>query len=263
MLDFDNKVIVITGGGSGLGLATAKEVAALGADVVITDYNKDNLDSAINELEENYPNSEFLAVEGDASKKEDVKNYVKQTMDRFGRIDGFYNNAGIEGDQTMLHETSDENLERVLDINFMGVYYGLREILAVMKEQGYGRIVNASSVAGIRAVGNISPYVATKHAVSGLTKSIAVEYASEGIIANTISPGAIKTTMVRESMKKQNPENPEQAEKDFASLNPTQRLGEPKEVGQLVAFLLSENNSYVNGQTIAIDGGQSNLYGKP
>ena len=143
----------------------------------------------------------------------------------------------------------------------MGVYYGLRYVIPVMQKQKYGRIVNVASVGGIRGVLNQMPYVASKHAVSGMTKNIALEYGRDGILTNAIAPGAILTPMVAEAFKQVNPADPKAAETEYAQRNPTKRLGLPAEVAKVAAFLLSEDNGYVNGQTIAIDGGESNSYG--
>lgn len=151
--------------------------------------------------------------------------------------------------------------KKVIDINLMGVYYGMRYVIPVMKKQKYGRIVNVASVGGIRGVLNQIPYVASKHAVSGMTKNAALEHGRDGINTNAIAPGAILTPMVAEAFKQVNPEDPKAAEAEYAQRNPIKRLGLPHEVAKVVVFLLSEEASYVNGQTIAIDGGESNIYG--
>jgi NAD(P)-dependent dehydrogenase (short-subunit alcohol dehydrogenase family) len=200
-------------------------------------------------------------VVGDASKQEDVQKYVEQAVKTFGRIDGLYNNAGIEGRQAPLTEYDIDVFRRVLDINVLGVYFGMRYVIPEMQKQKYGRIVNVASVGGLRGVLNQVAYVASKHAVSGMTKNAALEYGRDGIITNAIAPGAILTPMVAEAFRQVNPEDPKKAELDYAQRNPTKRLGLPHEVAKVVAFLLSEEASYVSGQTIAIDGGESNSYG--
>lgn len=143
----------------------------------------------------------------------------------------------------------------------MGVYYGMRYVLPVMQKQQYGRIVNVASVGGIRGVLNQVAYVASKHAVSGMTKNAALEYGRYGILTNAIAPSAILTPMVAEAFKQVNPADPKAAETEYAQRNPTKRLGLPEEVAKVVAFLISKENGYVSGQTIAIDGGESNMYG--
>lgn len=257
----EGKVIVITGAAMGLGQATAMEAAKEGAKLSLVDLNQDALTQAKQELASKHPDTEVLTVDADVSDESAVKRYVDETVKRFGRIDGFYNNAGIEGKQALITEYDVAMFKKVIDINLMGVYYGLRHVIPVMRNQQYGRIVNTSSVGGIRGVLNQVPYVASKHAVSGMTKNAALEFARDGIVTNAISPGAILTPMVAGAFKQINPDDPKQAETEFAKGNPTKRLGLPEEVAKVVVFLLSEECSYVNGQTIAIDGGQSNTYG--
>lgn len=261
MKKFKEKTIVITGAAKGLGLAAAKELASQGADLALVDYDEEGLDKAEKELKQTYPDSKLLTVLADVSNEEAVKNYVNATVEQFGRIDGFYNNAGIEGKQAPMTEYDIDIFKKVIDINLLGVYYGLKYVIPVMQEQGEGRIVNVSSVGGLRGVLNQSPYVATKHGVAGITKSAALEYGEQGILTNAIAPGAILTPMVAEAFKQVNPDDPKQAETEYAKRNPTRRLGKPEEVAKVVAFLLSEDNGYVNGQVIAIDGGESNIYG--
>jgi len=261
MSNLKDKVIIITGAGMGLGYATAVEAAKNGAKLSLIDYNKESLDNAKAEILALYPDCEVLTVTADVSDEEAVKNYVQKTKETFGRIDGFYNNAGIEGRQAPIVSYDLDVFKKVLDINLLGAYYGMRYIIPIMQEQNYGRIVNVASVGGIRGVMNQMPYVASKHAVSGMTKNAALEYGRYNILTNAIAPGAILTPMVAEAFKQVNPADPQQAEDEYAAANPTKRLGKPEEVGKLVVFLLSEDCAYVNGQTIAIDGGQSNAYG--
>jgi NAD(P)-dependent dehydrogenase (short-subunit alcohol dehydrogenase family) len=261
MTTLENKVIVITGAAMGLGLAAAQEAAKQGAQLVLVDYNEKALEEAKQSLIKQSSGSKIITVKADVSKEEEVKNYVAETIKAFNRIDGFYNNAGIEGKQALMTEYDVEVFKKVIDINLMGVYYGMRYILPIMQKQGYGRIVNVASVGGIRGVLNQTPYVASKHAVSGMTKNAALEFGRHGVITNAIAPGAILTPMVAEAFKQVNPDNPKAAETEYAQANPTKRLGLPEEVAKVVVFLLSEDASYVNGQTIAIDGGESNTYG--
>lgn len=261
MTTFDQKSIIITGAAMGLGLAAAKELAARGANLTLMDYNEEQLKQVASELSAEFPSVKIITVKGDTSNEEDVKNYVSEAVKAFGKIDGLYNNAGIEGKQAPITEYDIDVFKKVVDINLMGVYYGMRYVIPIMQKQKYGRIVNVASVGGIRGVQNQVAYVATKHAVSGMTKNAALEYGKDGITTNAIAPGAILTPMVAEAFKQVNPADPKAAETEYAQRNPTKRLGIPSEVAKLVAFLLSEDASYVNGQTIAIDRGESNMYG--
>jgi NAD(P)-dependent dehydrogenase (short-subunit alcohol dehydrogenase family) len=256
-----NKVIIITGAGMGLGYAAAQELASKGANLVLVDYNEKSLTKAKSEISKEFPNVKIITVVADVSNEDAVKNYVGEAVKSFGKIDGLYNNAGIEGKQASITEYDVDVFKKVIDINLMGVYYGMRYVIPVMQKQKFGRIVNVASVGGIRGVLNQTPYVASKHAVSGMTKNAALEYGKDGILTNAIAPGAILTPMVAEAFKQVNPKDPKAAETEYAQRNPTKRLGQPHEVAKLVAFLLSEENGYVSGQTIAVDGGESNIYG--
>ena len=261
MKNFENKTIIITGAAMGLGLAAAKELAARGANLALVDYNEKSLNDAKAEIAGDFPNAKIITVVADVSNEEAVKNYVDETVKAFNRIDGLYNNAGIEGRQAGMTEYDVSIFKKVIDINLMGVYYGMRYVIPVMQKQNYGRVVNVASVGGIRGVLNQVPYVASKHAVSGMTKNAALEYGRYGINTNAIAPGAILTPMVAEAFREVNPDDPKAAETEYAQRNPVKRLGLPAEVAKVVAFLLSEDASYINGQTIAIDGGESNIYG--
>lgn len=255
------KNIIITGAAMGLGYASAVDLAAKGANLLLVDYNKDVLETITASLQKSYPASKIISFVADVSNEEAVKNYVAVAVKNLGTIDGFYNNAGIEGRQAPLTEYNLDIFKKVIDINLMGVYYGLRYVIPVMQKQKYGRVLNVASVGGIRGVLNQSAYVASKHAVAGLTKNAAIEYGKDGILTNALAPGAILTPMVAEAFKQINPADPKAAETEYAQRNPTRRLGIPEEVAKIATFLLSEDNSYINGQTIAIDGGESNLYG--
>lgn len=261
MKKFEGKTIVITGAAVGLGYATAENLASMGANLSLIDYNEKALNEAKQKLLQKFSGIKVLAIVADVSDEAAVKNYVDKTVKEFGTIDGFYNNAGIEGKQTPLIEYDTSIFKKVIDINLLGVFYGMKYIIPVMIKNGGGKIVNVSSVGGLRGVLNQAAYVATKHAVAGLTKQAALEYGSDGILTNAIAPGAIMTPMVEEAFRQVNPDAPEEAEKEYARRNPTKRLGTPAEVAKVVSFLLSDDNGYLNGQVVAIDGGEANFYG--
>ncbi|MDQ3844853.1 MAG: SDR family NAD(P)-dependent oxidoreductase, partial [Bacteroidota bacterium] len=154
MKKLENKVIVITGAAMGLGLAAAKEAAKNGALLSLVDYNEKALNEAKQGLSEEYPETKVITIVADVSKEAEVKKYVDETVKAFGRIDGFYNNAGIEGKQALMTDYDVEVFKKVIDINLMGVFYGMRYIIPIMKQNQYGRIVNVASVGGIRGVLN-------------------------------------------------------------------------------------------------------------
>lgn len=260
MFNLKDKVVIITGAASGLGRETAKTLAQAGAKLTLVDLNEDALKETKQALENEVAGVKVLTIAGDVSKEETAQKYTQDTVDKFGRIDGFFNNAGIEGKQNLTEDFSSDEFQKVVNINLNGVFYGLQHVLKVMHKQGFGSIINTASVGGILGVGNQSGYAASKHGVVGLTRNSAIEYGVHGIRINAIAPGAIMTPMVENSLKQLDAENWEEAGKQFVSTNPLQRFGKPEEVAGVVAFLLSDASGFVNAQVIAIDGGQSQKY---
>ncbi|MFP4457528.1 MAG: glucose 1-dehydrogenase [Clostridia bacterium] len=257
---FEDKVIIVTGAGSGLGQATTIQLAREGAKLTLVDIDEQSLEETKEKILDVNPDSEMLIIKADVSNKEDVRNYVDKTVENFNKIDGFFNNAGIEGKQNMTEDYGVDEFHKVVSINLDGVFYGMKYVLEVMKDQGFGSIVNTASVGGIRGVGNQSGYAASKHGVVGLTKNSGVEYGEFGIRINAIAPGAIMTPMVKASLKQMDEENWEQVGEEFVEANPMKRFGKPQEVAYLVSFLLSDESTFINGTVINIDGGQSNKY---
>lgn len=257
---FTDRTILITGAGSGLGRASAVRLASEGAALSLVDVSEAGLAATADAVREVAPDAKLLTVVADVSSDDDTRRYVDETVSTFGRIDGFFNNAGIEGRQNLTENFTASEFDRVISINLRGVFLGLEKVLKVMREQGGGAVVNTASVGGIRGVGNQSGYAAAKHGVVGLTRNSAVEYGEFGVRINAIAPGAIWTPMVENSMKQIDPDNPRQAAEQFIQANPTKRYGEAPEIAAVVAFLLSDDSSYVNAAVVPIDGGQSAKY---
>jgi len=260
MQRFTDSVVLITGGGSGLGRATAVQLAQEGAILSLVDVSADGLAASENAVREVAPDARVLTITADVSDPEQVERYVTTTVAELGRIDGFFNNAGIEGKQNPTEDYGADEFAKVLGINLSGVFLGLKHVLKVMHEQGSGSVVNTASVGGIRGVGNQSGYAAAKHGVVGLTRNSGVEYGQYGIRVNAIAPGAIWTPMVENSMKQLDPNDPEGAAQEFVQTNPMKRFGRPEEIASVVTFLLSDQSSFINASVIPIDGGQSNKY---
>ncbi|MFB2583386.1 glucose 1-dehydrogenase [Herbiconiux liukaitaii] len=257
---FTDRVVLITGGGSGLGRAAAVRLAEEGASLALVDVSEQGLAATAEAVTAATPDAKVLSIVADVSKEEDVDRYVASTLAEFGRIDGFFNNAGIEGRQNLTEDFTSAEFDRVIAINLNGVFLGLEKVLKVMREQGSGMVVNTASVGGIRGVGNQSGYAAAKHGVVGLTRNSAIEYGQFGIRINAIAPGAIWTPMVENSLKQIDAENPRAAAEQFIQTNPTKRYGEAPEIAAVVAFLLSDDASYINAAVVPIDGGQSAKY---
>lgn len=257
MKRFEGKTIIITGAASGLGLATAKRLSDEGANLVLVDLKAEALEAARDGLAKG---TNAICVAANVSDLEQVKLYIRKALEAYGRIDGFFNNAGIEGKQNMTEDFSAEEFDKVIGVNLNGVFFGMSEVLRVMHAQGAGAIVNCASVGGIRGVGNQSGYAASKHGVVGLTRNSAVEYGQYGIQINAIAPGAIMTPMVEGSLRQMAGDEWEAVGKKFVEPNPMKRFGKPEEVAALVAFLLSGESGFINGTVIPIDGGQSYKY---
>jgi 3alpha(or 20beta)-hydroxysteroid dehydrogenase len=246
---FVGKVAVVTGAAAGFGLAVSLRLAAEGARLVLVDQAADPLAEATAAIEDSLP------VVADVSREADVESYVQAAVARYGQVDLFFNNAGIEGRLAPMTELSVDDFDRVLAVNCRGVFLGLRAVLRVMKEQGSGAIVNTASMAGIRGSATFAPYVASKHAVVGLTRCAALEGAPFGIRVNAVAPGHIDTRMGRDLTVQINPADPESVYRQTAARVPLgKRYGTAQEVAGCVLWLLSDEASYVSGSTQLIDG---------
>jgi NAD(P)-dependent dehydrogenase (short-subunit alcohol dehydrogenase family) len=249
-IGFQNKVALVTGAASGLGLATATAFAESGAAVVLADWNETAVQTAAREIAAR--GHKTLAVTCDVSDDAQVEAMVKQTVATFGRLDAAYNNAGV---QNVLAETADsprDDYDRIMAINLRGVWSSMKFELQQMRTQGSGAIVNCSSLGGLIGGSRRATYHAAKHGVIGLTKSAALEYATRGIRVNDVCPGMIQTPMSDEMIAEgQGPE----LDTMLNTFVPMKRLGRPEEVAAAVLWLCSDAASYITGQSISVDGG--------
>ncbi|MFN8618272.1 MAG: glucose 1-dehydrogenase [Dehalococcoidia bacterium] len=250
---FEGKVIVITGAAGGIGRATAERFAQEGASVVAVDLPGTGLDETVSLVEA--AGASALAVPADVSRSAEVERYAAAAKSRFGGVDYFFNNAGIEGWVGPTTQYPEEIFDKVIAVNLKGVFLGIKYIVPLLVERGGGAIVNTASVAGLSGTPSIFAYGASKHAVVGMTRSAALEFGPRGIRTNAICPSPIETRMMRALERGINPDEPEQVHQSMAAGNPMGRYGEPAEVAAFVAFLCSKDASYLNGGIFPIDGG--------
>lgn len=237
------KSAIVTGAGSGIGRATARRLAKEGANLTLVDFNEETLNETVELVKQD--GAEAYPVVADVSNSDDVKRYVETAKEKFGRIDLFHNNAGILQAPGLLHEGKDEDFDKIVSVNLRGAYLGMKYILTEMVKQESGVIVNGASHAAIRAEPGLGMYAATKHALAGLTLTGASEYGAKGIRINAVCPGGVKTAMTSGM-----PEN-----EDKSGFGPMQRMAEPEEIASAVAFLFSDDASYINGVLMPVDGG--------
>jgi len=246
------KIAIITGAGSGLGQATAIRLAQEGVAIAVVDMNEKGGNETVEMVQK--LGGEAFFIKADVSNVEDVKNYVDVTVEKYGKIDYFFNNAGISGSGAYFMNSSVEEINQIVGINLLGALYGVRFVAEVMLKNGGGSIVNTASSAGVIGQDSVVTYSATKHGIVGLTKSMVAEYAKEGLRVNAIAPGPTETPMVK-AFYEANPEMKANATNGI----PQKRLGKPEEVAELVTFLLTSKAEYINGEVISIDGGFTNV----
>jgi NAD(P)-dependent dehydrogenase (short-subunit alcohol dehydrogenase family) len=244
----EGKSIVITGGASGIGRAAALASAREGARVAVGDIDTAGGERVVSELRDNGSKGFFEAC--DVTRGEDVARLLARAVAEHGGLDGAFNNAGIEGRLALLTEYDDEVFRRVLEVNVVGVWNCLRAEIPLMTARGCGAIVNTSSIAGLIGAGAFSAYVASKHAVLGLTKSAAIEYAKSGVRVNAICPGVIATPMLERLADER-----EGLVDGLVVLKPMGRLGSAEEVAEAAVWLLSDRASFVTGHALVVDGG--------
>ena len=250
----DGKVAVVTGAAGVIGQATIRLLAERGARVVAVDRRDEDLKAAIKDLP---ASAEPLAVTADVTSEDEVADYVRAAVAKFGTIDVFYNNAGIEGEIKPITQYSLEAFRRVLDVNVVGVFLGLKHVLPVMLRQNNGSIINTASIAGLIGSADIAVYSASKHAVIGLTKSAALECATTGVRVNCVCPGLIDSRMLSAIIEGRNPGNAPVPNARIVERIPARRLGQASEVASIVAFLASDDASYVSGSAYTVDGART------
>ena len=242
------KVALVTGGTTGIGRATAIAFGAAGAKVVFSGRRDAEGEKTAKLIRET--GAECLYVHSDASKEEDIKALVQKTVATYGRLDYAFNNAGIDGSFKPLHEQAIEDFDNLMAINVRGLFLCMKYEIQQMLSQGSGAIVNNSSTSGLVAFPETSPYVASKHAVMGLTRSAALDYAKQGIRVNAVNPGVIATELLDRAFNQLGI-----SADDVNSLVPMGRVGQAEEIAQAVVFLCSDAASYITGQPLVIDGG--------
>jgi len=246
----DGLVAVITGAGGEIGSATCRLIVARGAKVLGVDRNPASMAGLANELGES-----FRCIEADVTDEDSVRDYVRTAVDIFGRIDIFFNNAGIEGPVHPIGDYPLETFRKVVDVNLIGVFLGLKHVVPLMMAAGKGSVINTSSVAGLTGTAGICAYNATKHAVIGLTRSVAAEAAPRGVCINSVNPGPIASRMMSSLEDGLGGGNGPAVHDALKGMIPAGRYGTTEEVAALVAFLASEDARYINGAVMTVDGG--------
>lgn len=245
--NFEGKVAIVTGGGSGIGQATAILYAARGASVTVCDINEQVGADTVKMITDNGGQAFF--VKADVSKPEECEHLVAETVKKYGKLDVAFNNAGIGGEANPVADMSIEGWNKIIAVNLSSVFYCMKYEIAAMLQHGNAAIVNMSSILGSVGFANSAGYVAAKHGVIGVTQNAAIEYSAKGIRVNAVGPGFINTPLLTTAGMDDN------MKKALATMHPIGRLGEPNEVAELVVWLSSDKASFVTGSYYAVDGG--------
>jgi NAD(P)-dependent dehydrogenase (short-subunit alcohol dehydrogenase family) len=251
MTRLEGKVAVITGGAGGIGAATGRLFAAEGARVLLVDLDGAALERAVRGI----GGDRVSGVRADVTQADQVQGYVQAAIERYGGIDVFFANAGIEGVVAPITDYPDDVFDRVIAVNVRGVWLGLKHVMAHMQRRGGGSIIVTSSIAGVRGGPLMAPYTTSKHAVVGLMRSAALAGAAHGIRVNTVNPAQVETRMMRSIEAGIDPAAPERAKVEREGRIPMKRYGLPGEVARLALFLASDESSYCTGGVYMVDGG--------
>jgi NAD(P)-dependent dehydrogenase (short-subunit alcohol dehydrogenase family) len=250
MKRLEGKVAVITGGAGGIGAATGRLFAEEGASVLLVDLAAEALQQVVQAIGDEH----VSAVVADVTRTDQVQRYVHTAIDRYGGIDVFFANAGVEGLVAPITEYPDDVFDRVMAVNVRGVWLGLKHVMAHMQQRGGGSIIITSSIAGVRGSPGMAPYSTSKHAVIGLMRSAALAGAAHGIRVNTVNPAPIETRMMRSIEAAFDPAVPERAKAEREARIPMKRYGLPEEVARLALFLASNESGYCTGGVYMVDG---------
>jgi NAD(P)-dependent dehydrogenase (short-subunit alcohol dehydrogenase family) len=254
-MDFTGKVALITGGANGIGQTTAQSFARRGARVVLVDRDEAAGEAAAEAIRQQGGEARFVAA--DVTRSADVQRYVQATLDAYGAIDCFFNNAGIEGTVVPLVDYDEAVFDAVIAVNLKGVFLGLRHVLPVMLRQGRGAVVNTASTAGLVGSPGLSAYVASKHGVLGLTRSAAGEVGTAGVRVNAVCPGPTDTRMIHSLVAQSNPGDHAAAAARYRASIPLGRFATVDEVADVVLFLCSDMASSVTAAHFVVDGGRT------
>jgi NAD(P)-dependent dehydrogenase (short-subunit alcohol dehydrogenase family) len=245
---FEGKVALVTGAAAGIGLATARRFARLGATVVLSDISDEAGEQAAEQIRSD--GAEAVYIRADVSSYDDVSHLMRKIDETYGRLDFAFNNAGIEGAVSPIADSTLENWDRVIAVNLSSIFYCMKEQVPIMKRNGGGVIINCSSIAGLVGTQNSGVYGASKHGVVGLSKSAALDYALDGIRVNAVCPGVINTVMVQRVI-----EVKPEMKQIIEQMEPVGRFGEPEEVAAAVTWLCQPESAFVTGVALPVDGG--------
>ena len=248
-----NQVALITGGATGIGKAVALKLVAKGVTVVLSGRRAEVGKAAVAEVSAAARDgAQVRFVQNDVSDEAAVTLMIEGIVAEFGRLDMAVNNAGVSNETGTLVQSSSANYREMVETNIMGVYFCMKHELAQMLKQGGGAIVNLASIAGLNGIPWSGPYASTKHAVVGLTKSSALDHATQGIRINAVAPGATKTDIIAAQLSGN---DPNYNEASIAAMHPMNRLGHPEEIANAICWLLSDEASFVTGHILNVDGG--------